>query len=236
LHTWALLLSILVLLPVVLLSLPLSFKAVGYLDTQERQLEASIKWAWGLLSATVEMRGSKTAFLLRLAGVKLPEPRNKRGPTVEAKQKKDQAGRTAKAAQKQARHNKKAGGGLPAVTAALNSNLLRTFLKALQRIIKAFHLRLQLNGRYGTADPALTGLVAGLITALPVEHCCFNVHPDFSGPAIELAGEASGRVIPLVILGLALQLLVAKPVARLWWPSLTSKFTKIYLKEGVQHV
>jgi len=114
--------------------------------------------------------------------------------------------------------------------------LLLAILKTLLSIIKACHLRLQLSGRYGTTDPALTGLAAGLIAALPAEHGSLNVHPDFSGPALELAGKASGRVIPLVMLGLALQLLMAKPVARLWWPGLKSKLTKIKLKEGVQHV
>jgi len=236
LHTWALLLFILVLLPVVLLSLPLSFKAVGYLDTQERQLEASIKWAWGLLAATLEVQGRKTSLLLRLAGAKLPKPRHKKDPTVEAKQEKEQARRAARAAQKQAQHKDRARRGLSAVTAALNLNLLLAILKTLQGIIKACNLRLQLNGRYGTTDPALTGLVAGLINVLPMEQGGLNVHPDFSGPDLELVGKASGRVIPMVILWLALQLLIAKPVARLWWPSLISKFKKNKLKEGIQHV
>jgi len=221
---WTILLVILVLLPVGLLSFPLTFKARGSLRKEERNLNLQLSWGWGLLSAAVEINGKESAFRLRLAGFWLPVPRKKPvhiGTTKTGKQ----TGRAGKQAQKHAGRRKKHGFSLFSIIAVLNRQVLATVLDYLKRLFKSLRLRLRLNGVYGTDDPAMTGLIAGLIAALHAKHLKFDLDADFSGPIIDLAGETSGRLIPIVILWHTMSFFLAKPVRKLWWSMFKIKKT-----------
>ena len=213
---WTVLLLILVLLPVGLLSVPLIFKARGRLSMEERQLESTIAWGWGLLSVAVEIRGKETAIRLRLAGISLPAPRKKPVNEGTARTGK-QAGRAGKRTPKHAGRNKKHGSGFPSIIGVLNRQMLAAVLGYLRRLLKSLRLRLRLSGVYGTDDPAITGLIAGLITALHAERLNLDLNPDFSGPIIDVAGEAAGRIVPMAILWHTISFFLAKPVRKLWW-------------------
>lgn len=214
-----------ILLPVGLLSVPLAFEARGRLAQDKRRLEGKLTWGWGLLAATVGVAGRQTSIRLRLAGMGLPTPRRKH-PTVKAKTPGKKAGR------KRERH----GFDLSMVSTALSRKLLAVAFVYLKTLFRSLRLRLQVTGTYGTDDPALTGLLAGLFAALHAEHLNLDLGPDFDGPILDVAGETSGRIIPIVILWLTIRLLLAKPVRRLWWTLLKTKFIRRKPKEAAQYV
>ncbi|MDD2444182.1 MAG: hypothetical protein PHS52_06755, partial [Desulfotomaculaceae bacterium] len=74
---WTVFILILVLLPMGLLCVPLTFKARGCLRTEERWLEVRVAWGWRLLTVALSIKGRETSFSLRLAGIPFPVPREK---------------------------------------------------------------------------------------------------------------------------------------------------------------
>lgn len=226
---WAVLILILALLPVGLLSVPLTFKAGGCLRAEDRRLEARIAWGWGLLAAAIGINGRKTSFGLRLAGIAIPVSR--KGPgTVRAKKTGKKTGK--KAGRKGERHRF----SLSTVNTVLNRKLLTVVLGYLKRLSGSLRLRLRLSGVYGTGDPALTGLIVGLIAALRADHLNLDLDADFSGPILDVAGETSGRVVPIVILWLTIRLFLAEPVRKIWWAQFKIKFIRKKPKEAAQYV
>ena len=221
---WTVLL-ILVLLPVGLLSVPLSFKARGCLRAEDWRLETSIAWGWGLLAAAIGINGRKTSFRLRLAGIAIPVSRREPGKV-----------RTKKTGKKTRRKGERHGFNLSAVNSVLNRKLLTAVLGYLKGMVGSLRLRLRLSGVYGTDDPALTGMINGLMAALHAEHINLDLDADFSGPILDIAGETSGRMVPIVILWRTMRLLLAEPVRKLWWAQLKTKFNRRKPKEVAQYV
>lgn len=224
---WTVVFLILVLLPLGLLSVPLTFKARGRLGPEERRLAGRASWGWGLLAATIEIEGRKTSFGLRLAGLALPVPRRRQGIAGSGKSRKKAGKKT----------GRKVGPGfnLSMVKDVLNRQLLSVFLGCLKKLFKSLRLRLRLSGVYGTDDPALTGLLAGFTAALQVERCYLHLEADFSGPILDVAGETSARVVPMIMLWLTIRLLLAAPSRKLWWAWLKTKFRR-KPKESVHYV
>lgn len=228
---WIVLIAIIALLPVVLLSVPLTFKAKG--RTVDPQLALRIAWGGGLLAAVMATSGRKTSFRLRLAGITLPTPRNKSVTAKAAKRSGQQKGRKEKA------RKKGQGFSPPALSDVINRQLLAEVVGYLKKLFKSIRLRLRLIGVYGTDDPALTGLIAGLLATLRTKHCNIDLDADFIEPVLDLTGEASGRVIPIVILWLTIRLLLSKPVRKLWWAQLKKKLAYKRIrksKEAARHV
>lgn len=221
---WTVLL-ILVLLPVGLLSVPLSFKARGCLRAEDWRLEASIAWGWGLIAAAIGINGRKTSFRLRLAGIAIPVSRRDPGKV-----------RTKKIGKKTRRKEERHGFNLSTVNSVLNRKLLTAVLGYLKGMVGSLRLRLRLSGVYGTDDPALTGMINGLMAALHAEHFNLDLDADFSGPILDIAGETSGRMVPIVILWRTIRLLLAQPVRKLWWAQLKTKFNRRKPKEVAQYV
>ena len=224
---WTVLLVILVLLPVGLLSVPMNFKAKGSLRMEERNLKLRLAWGWGLLSAAVEINGQETTFRLRLAGISLPAPRKNKPVNAATASTGKPAGRAGKQAKnkKHAGRHKKHDFSFPSIIAVLNRQMLAAVLGYLKRLFKSLRLRLRLNGVYGTDDPAMTGLIAGLIAALQAEHLKLDLNADFNGPIVDVAGATSGRMVPIVILWHTISFFLAKPVRKLWWAMLKIKKT-----------
>lgn len=225
---WTVLIVILVMLPVGLLSVPLTFKARGCLRAEERRLELGLSWGWGLLAADTEINGKKTAFRLRLAGMALPVHRKKPGDARVAK--------AARKVRKKAGRKKRHGLNLTAISAVLSRQLLLAALGYLKRLFKSFRLQLRLSGVYGADDPALTGLLAGVLAALQAGQYNLDLDADFSGAVIDIAGEASGRIVPIVIIWLTIRFLLAEPARRFWWAQLKKKFIRKKSKEVPQYV
>ncbi|MFZ5633090.1 MAG: hypothetical protein ACOY40_09615 [Bacillota bacterium] len=188
-------------------------------------MEVRLAWGWGLLAAAIGINGRKMSFGFRLAGIALPVSRKKPG-TVRAK----------KITKKTGRKGERHGFNLSAVNTVLNRKLLTVVLGYFKRLFKSFRLRLRLSGVYGTDDPALTGLLVGLIAALHAEHFNFDLDADFSGQIIDVTGETSGRIVPIVILWFTICLLLAEPVRKLWWAQLKTKFIRRKPKEAEQYV
>lgn len=117
----------------------------------------------------------------------------------------------------------------------LNRQVLAVVLGYLKNLIKSFRLQLRLKGVYGTDDPAVTGMIAGLIAVLRAERIILDLDTNFSGPILDVAGETSGRVVPIVILWYTIRLMMAKPVRRVWWAQLIKNYQK-KTKEGAQYV
>ncbi|MCL6477176.1 MAG: hypothetical protein K6T65_02050 [Peptococcaceae bacterium] len=222
---WTVLIFILVLMSVGLLSVPLTLNGRGCLRKEDRWLEARIAWGGGLLAAVVGINGEKTSFGLRLAGIAIPVSRKKPGKA-----------KTKKTGKKAGRKGERHGFNLSAVNTVLNRKLLTILSGYLKRIVGSCRIRLRLRGVCGADDPALTGLIAGLIAMLHTEHFNLNLDADFSGPILDVDGEASGRIIPVVILWLTIRLLLAEPVRKIWWTQLKNKFVKRKPKEAAQYV
>ncbi|AGL02464.1 hypothetical protein [Desulfoscipio gibsoniae] len=227
---WTVLIIILVLLPGVLLSVPLTFKAGGYLGAEDRRLGLRMAWGWRLVDADMEIKGRKPTFRFRIAGMAMPGPRKKAGKIKGAKdQKVKNAGKTGG-------EPKKHGLDFSAINAVLNRQVLAVVLGYLKNLIKSFRLQLRLKGVYGTDDPAVTGMIAGLIAVLRAERIILDLDTNFSGPILDVAGETSGRVVPIVILWYTIRLMMAKPVRRVWWAQLIKKIIRKKTKEGAQYV
>ncbi|OPX91244.1 MAG: hypothetical protein A4E52_00546 [Pelotomaculum sp. PtaB.Bin013] len=218
-------LILILLLIVGLLSLPLTFKAGGRLCIEEQQLDVRIAWGWRLLVATIGMNRGKMSFALRLAGATIPVNRKNPG-TVKAKEKRKTTRR------KKERH----GFNFLTISKVLSRKFLAAVLGFIKKVFRSLGLRLRLAGIYGTGDPALTGLLAGLMGTLNAGHVNLDLDADFSGPVLDIAGETSGRIVPVVILYLTIRFLFAGPVRNLWWTQLKSKFVGRKLKEGAQYV
>jgi hypothetical protein len=196
-------------------------------------LEARVAWGWRLLTVALSIKGRETSFSLRLAGIPFPVPREK-PEAVGAKEFKKKIKKKIK--KKTGRKEKKNRFNFSVATAILNRKFLEAVWGYCQRLIQSFRLRLRLSGVYGTDDPALTGLIAGLIAALHAGHINLNLEADFSGPTLDLTGETSGRIVPAVILWFTIRFLLAEPLRKLWWSHLKTKLIRRKPKEGVQYV
>jgi hypothetical protein len=205
--------------------MPLAFRASGSISNGDLRLESRMVWSWGLLSAAIGIKGNKTLVLLKLAGLQLPLPRGKYRKEKEGHLKK-----------KAGREGEKGGFSISAVSTVLNRKLLSTVLEYIKGIFGSLRLRLRLTGVFGTDDPALTGAILGFAAALCADKANIDLNADFSGPIIDVAGEISGRVVPIVILWLTIRLLLAGQVRKLWWAWFKSKLTTKKHKEVAQHV
>lgn len=217
--------AILLFLLVVLLSVPLTFKARG--QTMDLQLDLRLAWGRGLLAAVVETTGRKNSFRLRFAGITLPTSRKKPDQVRAARKTARQKSR--KKEQKSKKDQR--GFSLSTLTAVFSRELLAEIRDFLKKLFKFLRLRLQLSGVYGTDDPALTGFLAGSMAALSTGKVNINLNPDYNEQVLDVRGEASGRVVPIIIIWLAVRLLLSKPVRRLWWTQLKKKLAVKKLKK-----
>jgi len=208
-----------------LLSMPLTFRARGRLCTKEQRLDMRLAWGWRLLVANIGINRGKALFRLRLAGIALPA--NRKNPeTVRLRKKKAIAGR------KKEKH----GFSIFTISKILSRKFLTVVSGFLKKVFRSLKIRLRLSGVYGAGDPALTGLLAGLIAALNTGRVSLELDADFREPVLDISGETSGRIIPVVILCLAIRFLMSEPVRKLWWAWLKLKFTRRKIKEDAQYV
>ncbi|OPY56535.1 MAG: hypothetical protein A4E55_02065 [Pelotomaculum sp. PtaU1.Bin035] len=112
--------------------------------------------------------------------------------------------------------------------------LFKLGIAFIRRLFGAFRLDVNLSGRYGAGDPALTGLLAGLLALVNGDKIKLNVQPDFTEEVLDLRGALRSRLIPLELLGICLTSLWQKPVRRIWLSVIKTKIK--FKKEAVQHV
>jgi len=112
--------------------------------------------------------------------------------------------------------------------------LFKVGIAFLRRLVRAFRVDIKLSGRYGADDPALTGLLAGLLALINGDKIKLNMQPDFTDAVLDLRGALQSRVIPVELLGICLNLIWQKPVRRIWVSAIKTKIK--FKKEEVQHV
>ncbi len=222
---WTILILGLVLLPVLLLSIPLAFRVAGIVSPGDLRLEAGAAWGWGLLAAVIEINRSETSVRLRLAGLPLPLPCRKPGKTSDKDLEK-----------KAGRDGKSKVFSFSTVITVLNRKLFYAILRYVKRLLGSLRVRLRLSGVFGTGDPALTGVILALISALQADNANLDLNADFSDPILGVNGEISGRVVAIVILWLTIRFLLAGPVRKLWWAWFKSKTSIKKPEEVAQNV
>jgi hypothetical protein len=116
-------------------------------------------------------------------------------------------------------------------------NLLEACKSFLSRMIKAFGVKLKAWGTYCTDDPALTGIMAGLLAAISNDKITLDLEPGFAEDDLDLKGRLNCRFIIAELLGISLTFLWQKQVRKYWWPILKAKFKNKYkFKEATQNV
>ena len=203
---WTVLALILAALPVLLLSVPLTCQARGYLRTGEQRLKLWFSWGRGLLAVALEINGSKTSSRVRLAGITLPVHRIKPGTGLRKNKPKDPI-----------KHKKERRLDFSDIAAALNRQFLAELLGYMKRLFDSLQPRLRLSGVYGADDPAVTGMLAGLTATLYAGRRRLDLDADFSGPVVDITGSFKVRAVPIIILWLTIRFLLAKPVRSYWW-------------------
>ncbi len=203
-----LLLSILLLLAV-LLFIPLVFFGQGTLE-ENLSGEAELTWAGGFFAARlVFINQEKPKFSLRLGSwvkqIKESEPKPKK--TVSTKKRSE---------------SKK--DSLSKMKPFFNKQVLSEVLLFLNRIWYSLKLRLNLEGEYGTDDPALTGFIAAFIGVINSTCYKLQLHPNFEDTTLNLKGALQGRLVPAVLIWDFAKFMCKTPIRRIWWNIITKKF------------
>jgi hypothetical protein len=183
---------------------PFSFQVQGCL-AEKAAGEGKLAWAGGLLAVRFVFANSKPDFFVRF-GIW-----EKRLPKEASQSEQKKASRTRKTYR------------TGQVVTFLNTSLIKEVCRFLIRFQRSLNLRLE--GEYGTDDPALTGFLAGLIAAINSSHCNLRLHPNFSATTLNLRGEISGRLVPMMLICQFFGFLLAASVRKIWWPALKQKFT-----------
>ena len=118
--------------------------------------------------------------------------------------------------------------------AVLKLDLMNAVYRYLIRLVPCLHLEARLDGEYGTGDPALTGMLSGVIAALAAEQPWVRLNPNFMEACLDIEGEVKGRLFTFVVLWHTLALLLSSPVRSLWWPKFNIK--KFRVREVVKGV
>ncbi|WP_165613379.1 DUF2953 domain-containing protein [Desulfotruncus arcticus] len=214
-------------MPLGLLSVPVTFKARGAWGPGNKMMNFNLAWGWKLLCTTIGINGREKLIRIRFAGIAFSPP-GKKTETTAIKTKTIPKTVPKKISKKKTRRREEKNKFSPAaIKMLLNKELLTVTLGYLIKIIKSIRLRLLVNGVYGTGDPALTGMLAGLIAALHAGHFNLDLEADFSEPIIDIAGEISGRIIPIAIVWFTICIILTKTVRRLWWTHLKTKLISL---------
>ncbi|OAT85221.1 DUF2953 domain-containing protein [Desulfotomaculum copahuensis] len=213
--TVLLILFVIILALLIILALPVTFW--GRVRLNEKLAgEGELAWAGGLVAARLGMLDNKPAFSLRVGRWTGRPPRSGRKkparPKQEKKRKPDQTRNAFR---------------IKRLAPFLDGPLLKRAFAYLRRIWRSLDLKLRLEGEYGTGDPALTGYLTSLVSALHDSRLELHLRPNFAETALDLRGEVGGRLVPVRFLWLTGGFLLAAPVRRLWWSRIIKRKTKV---------
>lgn len=205
---------------VFLLIMPFDLTARGEWGNS-KYFEARLKWAGGLAAIGFAVREGSFNTTLSIGGLTLWRGGKKKKSVARP--------------EKQKPAKKENGFSPPKILGLLSDGeLFKVGIAFLKRLVRAFRLDIKLSGSYGTDDPALTGILAGLLALINGDKIKLNVQPDFTKAVIDLQGAMRSSVIPAEILGICLNLLWQKPVRRIWLSVIKTKIR--FKKEVMQHV
>ncbi|WP_283409552.1 hypothetical protein [Anoxynatronum buryatiense] len=106
---------------------------------------------------------------------------------------------------------------------ALTRDLFAAIRRFLQKIWKALRPQIfRIKVVYGLPDPYQTAVINNFLMALFAvwPHQTLQLQPVFHDSLVDVSGNIKGSLVPIAFLAAALQLILAKPVRRIWWPLL----------------
>jgi hypothetical protein len=197
----------LLLLLVALLMVPINFYGQGYV-TDIFTGEIGLDWAGGLIAARWVLPSQpETRSTLRM------------GPWVKT---------TAKSPGKPRRSKDKSRGqdsskfDLNVVKNALDKQVFLEILIFVKSMWQSLRLCLDLEGRYGTDDPATTGFIAAFIGIFNHSNS-LRLTPQFAEAGLNLSGNVRGRFIPGQLIWSVGRFLFKKPIRKVWWLMIRKK-------------
>lgn len=215
------------LIMVALLFVPLHFFAQGRI-TEEFALEMVLAWAGGLVTARWRLPpGEKPGAEVRVGPWSKPHRPKESAEPAQSTDQDDEAGKN----QRLRRQDQPPANDSPrktnrnVVRAILDRQVLAEVLAFLAAIWRSLRLRCNLDGYYGTDDPASTAYIAAFIAAL--KHCGrypgLNLIPRFDQLTVNLTGALQGQLVPgLIILDLG-RFMLKRPIRKIWWIMLREK-------------
>lgn len=205
---------------ILLLIVPFDFEGRGEWG-EVKYIKATLKWAGGLVLLGLAVRRASFDTTLSIGGFKLWRGGKKKKSLPHPKKQ--------KTVKKNNDFNLR-----KTVELLSDGELLKAGIAFLRRLVRALRLDVMLSGRYGTDDPALTGVLAGLLALVNGDKINLSMQPDFAEAVLDLRGTLHSRVIPAELLGICLALLWQKPVRTIWMSAIKTKIR--FKKEAVQHV
>ncbi|MEN1761687.1 hypothetical protein [Anoxynatronum sibiricum] len=106
---------------------------------------------------------------------------------------------------------------------ALTRELFAVIRRFLHKIWKALRPQIfRIKVVYGLPDPYQTAVINNFLMALFAvwPHQTLQLQPVFHDSLVDVSGNIKGSLVPIAFLAAALQLILAKPVRRIWWPLL----------------
>lgn len=164
-----------------------------------------VAWLFGLVRYSPKTEASKP-FAQETRRAKAPSETRKPKPEEQPHQK--------------AKQNR---GIQHAFTVLQTRGFVRRIIKLLFHLFKRIRIRvLTIQGRIGLGDPADTGRLWGMISAMSgvlalAQHAIFALEPDFERAIFEIDGQGVFRIIPLQILIILTLFILSPPTIRATW-------------------
>jgi hypothetical protein len=236
---------VLILLAVILLILvvPIGYQASGRYAEGVKQGEGQISLFWGLirlkastndfqhLEVTLTVAG--ISFRIPMAAAKKKSP--KAHAKAETKTRKASSAETFQPPPSTAQKpppstapeppRKKPSFSFSEAMQHLRETHIRELMAVIQRFLQKIWIALRpqtfnIKVVYGMPDPYETAMINNCLMALFAvwPHQALQLQPVFHDSLVDVSGNIKGSLIPMAFLAAALQLMLAKPVRRIWWP------------------
>ncbi len=197
---------------------PLQFHAQGRIS-EDISVELGLAWAGGLVSARWYFpQPEKHPVMVKVGRWSKATDRSKSSRKAKPAMDRDKP--------RQANSSQKPNGEM--IRAALDRRVLREIMSILGDIWHSLQLRCDLEGAYGTDDPASTAYVAAFIAMLnhSGQKQRINLRPQFDQAGVDINGVLQGRLVPGVILLDVGRFILKRPIRKIWWTILTQRSKK----------
>lgn len=236
------LLLFLLALILLLLVIPVGYRATGRYAKDVKEGQGQVSLFWGLIRLKVHTNDFQhIEFTLSVAGITfhIPTTSKKKSPEAQAKPvPKTKEAITTEPTQPHSNTDQKPpkkkpslsfSEGLQRLRETLTGELMTVIRRFLKKVWNALRPEtFKINIMYGLTDPYETALINNcLMTLFAVwPHQVLQLQPVFHDNLVDATVDIKGSLIPMAFLAAAVQLLLAKPVRRIWWP-LVKKHVRI---------
>lgn len=201
-----------------LLFTPLRFRAQGRI-TEDISVELGLAWAGGLVSARWYFpQPEKPPVTVKVGPWGKAKDQSKSSQQVKSAVRKDKPPQ-AKSSQKS---------DWEVIRAVLDWRVLREMMSILSNIWHSLQLCCDLEGDYGTDDPASTAYIASFIAMLnhSGQKQRIKLQPQFDQAGVNINGVLNGRLVPGIILLDLARFMLKRPIRKIWWTILTQRNKK----------